>query len=120
MPQYILLLINKKTGKIVSATFAYTSAERTMITREKENEEHYVKVFECDYSMRRDMVQLPDRKPRYILMLANKEATALDPTNFSSATFACDLEEVSEIVNEHYCSQYNVKVMSCDDSMREE
>ena len=120
MPQHILLLINKETEKIVSATFAYTPAEVTMITREKEDNKHYVKTFECDYSMRRNTVVMSNLKPKYILLLKDWRVVKEHPTNFSSATFACTLEEVADISREYNSSVYGITTLACDYTMRGE
>lgn len=118
MPQHILILVNKETEKIVAATFAYTPAEVTMITREKEDEKHYVKTFLCDYSMRGNTVAISNLKPKYILLLKDHRVVKEFPTNFSSATFACTLEEVADISREYNCSVYGIKTVACDYSMR--
>lgn len=55
MPQFILLKIEVESGKIVSASFAMNEAEATFITREYEDENHYIKCFPCDYDMRKGL-----------------------------------------------------------------
>lgn len=68
--------------------------------------------------MRRDTVAMSNRKPKYIILLKDLKGNLAHPTNFSSATFACDLEEVSAMSKEYNSPYYCLKILACDYSMR--